>query len=203
GRREPPARDEAGAVHRRGRARPGGMGEIYRARDTRLDRVVALKVVAPGLVLDEPRRARFSREARAIARLQHPHICTVHGVGTDETPYLVLEHLDGTSLGERLARGSVPLAEAASWIEQVGRALEYAHGQGVVHRDLKPSNVMMTPSGAKLLDFGLATIAPPPGAGNEVPTMDAPVTATGVVLGTHGYMAPDSTSSSRAAASSA
>ena len=172
------------------------MGEVYRAIDTRLDRVVAIKVIAHGLQDDES-RGRFLREARAVARLQHPHICSVYDVGTGEPPYLVLEFLNGGSLADRLAEGATPLHEAASWIAQLGRALEYAHGQGVVHRDLKPSNVMITPSGVKLLDFGLAAIAPGPGDSDAV-TAAGHLTAAGNILGTPGYMAPEQAMGSRA-----
>jgi predicted ATPase len=174
----------------------GGMGEVYRAMDTRLDRVVAVKVIVAGLFDDEG-RARFLRESRAVARLQHPHICTVFDVGPADTPYLVLEFLQGQSLAERLAAGGVDWPEAAAWMLQLGRALEYAHSQGVVHRDLKPSNVMVTPSGAKLLDFGLAMVAPTPRE-LEAPTVAGHVTAAGVVLGTPGYMAPEQAAGSGA-----
>lgn len=170
------------------------MGEVYRARDTRLDRVVALKVVTPGDVsLDPDRLARFAREARAVARLQHPHICIVYDVGTDDTPYLVLEYLTGDTLAERLSAGPVPIDEAIAWIGQLGSALAYAHEQGVVHRDLKPSNVIITATGAKLLDFGLASVAAP---ADDTTMLGDHVTGTGVVMGTPGYLAPEQVTAS-------
>ena len=135
----------------------GGMGEVYRARDTRLDRTVALKVLPPDLTNDPAARQRFEREARAVAALSHPHICTLHDIGQqDGTDFLVMEYLDGETLAARLARGKLPLDQALHYGIQIADALAAAHKAGIVHRDLKPGNVMLTKSGAKLLDFGLA-----------------------------------------------
>ena len=130
----------------------GGMGEVYRARDTRLDRFVAIKVLSPELDIAARGRERFEREARAISRLSHPHICTVHDLGTAqvdgrEVPFLVLELLDGETLASRLARGPLPIDEALRDAIDIADALAAAHAQGIVHRDLKPSNVMVTRSG--------------------------------------------------------
>ena len=146
----------------------GGMGEVYRARDTRLDRFVAIKVLSPELDIAARGRERFEREARAISRLSHPHICTVHDLGTAqvdgrEVPFLVLELLDGETLASRLARGPLAIDEALRDAIDIADALAAAHAQGIVHRDLKPSNVMVTRSGVKLLDFGLAQLQAPAG----------------------------------------
>jgi eukaryotic-like serine/threonine-protein kinase len=135
----------------------GGMGEVYRARDTRLDRTVAIKVLNSQLVANAELRARFEREARIVSQLQHPHICVLHDVGSEgATEFLVMEFLEGESLSDRLKRGPLPQAELLKIAIQVADALEKAHRAGVVHRDLKPGNVMLTKLGAKLLDFGLA-----------------------------------------------
>lgn len=135
----------------------GGMGEVYRARDTRLDRTVAIKVLNSQLVANAELRARFEREARIVSQLQHPHICVLHDVGSDgTTEFLVMEYLEGESLADRLKRGPLPQAEPLKIAIQIADALEKAHRAGVVHRDLKPGNVMLTKLGAKLLDFGLA-----------------------------------------------
>ena len=143
----------------------GGMGEVYRARDTRLGRTVAIKVLLPSAAFgDASSRERFEREARAVAALNHPHICTLHDVGIvpetgDESvavQYLVMEYLDGETLADRLAKGPLPVDDALAYAVQIASALERAHREGIVHRDLKPRNIMLTSSGAKLLDFGLA-----------------------------------------------
>jgi eukaryotic-like serine/threonine-protein kinase len=175
----------------------GGMGEVYRARDTRLDRIVAVKVLASAFTSDEALRARFGREARAIAALGHPHICTLHDVGDQNGQvFLVMEYLDGKTLAERLKDGRLPLAQALEIGTQIAEALAAAHRQGIVHRDLKPGNVILTKSGAKLLDFGLARLA---GHG-ERPAIDdlasaatasAPLTGRGTIVGTLPYMAPE------------
>ena len=171
----------------------GGMGEAYRARDTRLRRDVAIKILA-GHLADRPElRERFEREARAIASLNHPHICTVHDVGhQDGTDYFVMELLDGETLAQRLRGGALPLSQVLQYGAEIGDALDKAHRKGVTHRDLKPGNIMLTKSGAKLLDFGLAKLG---GSATEHPgeqeTRDGPITAEGTLLGTMNYMAPE------------
>ena len=135
------------------------MGEVYKARDTRLDRRVAIKVLPTELSADPERRARFEREAKTIAGLNHPHICTLYDVGEhDGSTYLVMEHLQGETLADRLEKGPLPLDQALSVATEIADALAAAHRQGVIHRDLKPGNVMLTKAGAKLLDFGLAKL---------------------------------------------
>ena len=137
----------------------GGMGEVYKARDTRLDRTVAIKVLPPDVSGDPERRARFEREAKTVAALNHAHICVLHDVGDHEGQmFLVMEHLAGQTLAERLERGRLPLEQALTVATELAEALSAAHRQGVIHRDLKPANVMLTKSGAKLLDFGLAKL---------------------------------------------
>jgi serine/threonine protein kinase len=135
----------------------GGMGEVYRARDSRLDRDVAIKVLPPAASGDPERQARFTREARTISRLSHPNICALLDVGVDGgEAYLVMELIEGQTLADRLRQGPLPIDEAVAIGHDVAAALRAAHGYGIVHRDLKPGNVMLTRSGAKLLDFGLA-----------------------------------------------
>ncbi|MGA8492101.1 MAG: serine/threonine-protein kinase [Terriglobales bacterium] len=135
----------------------GGMGEVYRARDTRLDRIVAVKIIPDQLQADQDLRTRFEREARAISSLQHPHICTLFDVGhQDGTDYIVMEYLEGETLGDRLRIGPLPLDQALKIAIEIADALEKAHRNGIIHRDLKPGNIMLTKSGAKLMDFGLA-----------------------------------------------
>src|SRR5215470_13307598 len=137
----------------------GGMGEVYNARDTRLDRIVAIKVLREHLVNDPDRRARFDREARAISKLNHPNICALYDVGHDNgLDYIVIEYLDGQSLAERLRKGAVPIDQALAIGIAIASALDAAHRAGIVHRDLKPPNVMLTKGGAKLLDFGIARV---------------------------------------------
>jgi eukaryotic-like serine/threonine-protein kinase len=195
----------------------GGMGEVYRARDTRLNREVAVKIVSAAVSEDPERRSRFEREARTIAALTHPNICTLYDVGSQETAtgsgpaveYLVMELLAGETLAARLAKGPMEIAEALACAMQIAAALDAAHRAGVIHRDLKPGNVMLTRTGAgksgaphaKLLDFGLAKMLGPAAVGSEegaaarrVPpdvTRTAPVTAHGQILGTLPYMAPE------------
>jgi len=175
----------------------GGMGEVYRARDTRLDRTVALKVLPPEFASDPTLRARFEREARAISVLEHPHICTLHDVGEqDGQAYLVMEHLSGETLAERLKKGPLPLQQALEVAIQMAEALAAAHRHGIVHRDLKPGNVMLTKAGAKLLDFGLARLTaqgerPVVEDLTSSPTESAPLTGRGTILGTVPYMAPE------------
>ncbi len=171
----------------------GGMGEVYRARDTRLDRTVAIKVLPPDLTNDPAARQRLEREARAVAALSHPHICTLHDIGHQhETDFLVMEFLDGETLAARLARAKLPLDQALHYGIQIADALAAAHKAGIVHRDLKPGNVMLTKSGAKLLDFGLAK--PREQAlvtGQTATAWSEPLTGYGTILGTLQYMAPE------------
>ncbi|MDQ5871398.1 MAG: protein kinase [Acidobacteriota bacterium] len=173
----------------------GGMGEVYRARDTRLERTVAIKVLATHLSASPEVRQRFEREAKTISQLSHPHICALYDVGREaETDYLVMEYLEGQTLAERLAKGSLPLDQTLRYGVQIADALDKAHRQGIVHRDLKPGNVMITKSGVKLLDFGLAKVfaqASPTIDLTALPTQAAPVTREGTILGTIQYMAPE------------
>src|SRR5262249_5994639 len=135
----------------------GGMGEVYRARDTRLGRDVAIKVLPDHLSRSSDFRARFEREAKTISGLNHPHICTVHDVGREgDTEFLVMELIEGETLAHRLERGALPVTDVLRLGSQIADALDRAHKAGVVHRDLKPGNVMLTRLGAKLMDFGLA-----------------------------------------------
>lgn len=167
----------------------GGMGEVYRARDTRLDRVVAIKVLPPGLLTDEPARRRFRKEALALARLSHPNIAAVYDVGDQEgVDYLVMECVPGMSLAQKLKSGPLPAKEVASLGVQIASALEEAHEQGVVHRDLKPANIMVTPKGhAKVLDFGLAKLLAPAEAGDVTMSFEATRGPVGTLL----YMSPE------------
>jgi Tol biopolymer transport system component/tRNA A-37 threonylcarbamoyl transferase component Bud32 len=174
----------------------GGMGEVYRARDTRLDRTVAIKVLPDQFSQNPDLKQRFEREARAISSLNHPHICTLYDVGhQDGTDYLVMEYLEGESLAARLARGALPLRETLRVGMEVADALDKAHRGGIVHRDLKPGNIMLTKSGVKLLDFGLAKSAHTPVAvtafSDAVTSPASPATAQGTVLGTFQYMSPE------------
>ena len=179
----------------------GGMGEVYRAHDTRLDRTVAIKVLPEHVAADPDVRERFEREARTLAALSHPHICPVFDVGRHEgIDFLVMEHLEGETLADRLARiaGSknpaLRIEEMLRFAIQIADALDKAHRKGIVHRDLKPGNIMLTKSGAKLLDFGLAKMLPPAGAvaGMSIAaTVSRPLTGQGTILGTLHYMAPE------------
>ena len=172
----------------------GGMGEVYKARDTRLDRHVAIKVLSPDAATDPRGRARFAYEARAIARLSHPRICSVHEMGHhDGVDFLVMEYLEGETLAARLRRGPMPLAQALRTAVEIAEAVAAAHAQGVVHRDLKPGNVMLTSGGAKLLDFGLARLRPPAASGlsNSEPCIPQRETVPGLIAGTLPYMAPE------------
>ena len=172
----------------------GGTGEVYRATDTRLDRSVAVKVLTQQVAADPEAWERFEREARAVAALSHPHICTLHDIGTqDGTDYPVMELLGGESAAARLERCALPLDEALSIGIAIADALDAAHRQGIVHRDLTPGNVMLTPDGVKLLDFGLAKLAAggrEPGA-DEAATRTAALTGEGTILGTLHYMSPE------------
>jgi Tol biopolymer transport system component len=176
----------------------GGMGEVYRARDTRLDREVALKLLPAESVPSPEALKRFEREAQAISRLSHPHVCTLFDVGHEgATPYLVMELVEGESLLVRLARGPLPLADVLRYGAEIAAALDAAHRSGIVHRDLKPGNVMLTRSGIKLLDFGLARSvsaaveAPPDSYVHTLSSPAAALTSAGTVLGTLPYMAPE------------
>jgi Tol biopolymer transport system component len=165
----------------------GGMGEVWKARDTRLDRSVAVKFLPPELARNPQLKIRFDREARAISQLSHPHICTLFDVGDD---YLVMELLEGESLAERLAKGPLPVEDVFRYGAQIADALDRAHRAGIVHRDLKPANVMLTKSGAKLLDFGLAKTEEPV-VEMDGATEHRPLTREGTILGTFQYMAPE------------
>ncbi len=172
------------------------MGDVYRAKDTRLDRMVAIKVLPADFAADPQSRARFDREARAISQLTHPHICTLYDVGDEGgTPYLVMELLQGQTLAERLTKGALPLDEALTIAIDIADALSAAHKRGIVHRDLKPLNVMLTKTGAKLLDFGLAKAAAPAVAmsadSTQATAATAHLTSKGTILGTLHYMAPE------------
>jgi serine/threonine protein kinase len=182
----------------------GGMGEVYRARDTRLDRQVAIKVLAAHLSSSPELKQRLEREALAISSLNHPHICQLYDIGSqDGTNYLVMELLEGETLGERLRRGSLPLNEVLKTGAEVADALEVAHRASIVHRDLKPANVMLTKSGAKLMDFGLAKpFGMNPAASGAAPAFTAvatmtglspasPLTTAGSIVGTIQYMSPE------------
>ena len=141
----------------------GGMGEVYRARDMRLERMVAVKVLPSHLSSSVEVRQRFEREAKTISQITHPHICALYDVGREgDTEFLVMEYLEGESLADRLARGPLPTEQLLRYGIEIADALDKAHRQGIVHRDLKPGNVMLTKSGVKLLDFGLAKAMTPP-----------------------------------------
>jgi Tol biopolymer transport system component len=182
----------------------GGMGEVYRARDTRLDRIVAVKILPAHLSSGNEFKQRFEREARTISSLNHPHICQLFDVGRDgSTDYLVMEFLDGETLAERVRRGGLALNDLLKIAIDVAEALAVAHGAGIVHRDLKPGNIMLTKSGAKLMDFGLAkpALAGAPGSASAPllsaartmsgPTPASPLTTAGSIVGTIQYMSPE------------
>jgi Tol biopolymer transport system component len=171
------------------------MGEVWRGKDTRLDRSVAIKLLPSGFAQDDKRRQRFEREAKTISSLNHPHICTLFDVGHEaDAHFLVMELVEGESLADRLLKGALPLDQVVRVGSQVADALSAAHRQGIVHRDLKPGNVMLTKAGAKLLDFGLARSGVGLGVATgstELPTEAKPLTAEGTVVGTIQYMAPE------------
>jgi Tol biopolymer transport system component len=172
----------------------GGMGEVYRARDTRLGRLVAIKILPPAFTRDAERVARFEREARVLATLNHPNVGAIYGLeNADGALALVLELVDGETLGERIGRGRLPLAEAVGIAAQIARALEAAHAKGIIHRDLKPANIKIATTGdVKVLDFGLAKLGgDAPEAGAESPTATAGATRPGAILGTAAYMSPE------------
>src|SRR5262245_13593305 len=157
----------------------GGMGEVYRARDTRLNRSVALKVLPAAFALDPDRLSRFKREAQLLASLNHPHIAAIYGVEeSDEGGALVLEFVDGPTLADRLAKGRMPIDEALAVARQVADALGAAHEQGIIHRDLKPANIKLRPDGTvKVLDFGLAKALEPMGVAGPMVSQAPTVTA--------------------------
>jgi Tol biopolymer transport system component len=178
----------------------GGMGEVYRAKDTRLDRDVAVKVLPEHLATSEEIRQRFEREAKTISQFSHPHICALYDVGREgDVEYLVMEFLEGESLADRLGKGALPTEQVLRYGIEIADALDKAHRQGIVHRDLKPGNIMLTKSGVKLLDFGLAkplaTAGARPVSGASVMATEAqasqPLTERGTILGTFQYMAPE------------
>src|SRR3954471_5783821 len=177
----------------------GGMGEVYKARDTRLERTVAIKVLPQHLAADPQLRERFEREAKAVSSLQHPHICVLYDIGAqDGTDYLVMEYLEGETLADRLPKGPLPAEQTLRYATQIADALDRAHRAGIVHRDLKPANIMLTKSGAqstaKILDFGLAKGQAPAMAASAMTAMvtsTKPLTAEGSIVGTFQYMAPE------------
>ena len=185
----------------------GGMGEVYKARDTRLDRIVAIKVLPPHLAADPQFRERFDREARTISSLDHPHICALYDVGREHgVDFLVMQYLEGETLADRLKKGALGLDQALQYAIEIADALDKAHRKGITHRDLKPGNVMLTKAGTKLLDFGLAKAGGAGRAGgagqvvaqdfspaniSAVPTMPPTLTGQGTILGTFQYMAPE------------
>src|SRR6267143_983141 len=171
----------------------GGMGEVYRARDTRLDRTVAIKVLPAQFSSDPVRKQRFEREAKTISSLNHPHICVLFDVGQqDGTDFLVMECVEGETLASRLEKGPLPLDQVLKYGAQIADALDKAHRSGIVHRDLKPGNIMLTPAGAKLLDFGLAKPAAAlVSAATLTAVQAAPVTEEGTIVGTFQYMSPE------------
>src|SRR5579864_3139716 len=172
----------------------GGMGEVYRAKDTRLDRVVAVKVLPEHHSSSPQVRERFEREARAISSLSHPHICPLYDIGNqDGVDFLVMEYLEGETLAHRLKKGPLPPSQLTQYAIQIVDALDTAHKRGVIHRDLKPSNIMLTKTGAKLLDFGLAKVqvAEAVAGTTALPTQTSPLTGEGTILGTLQYMAPE------------
>ena len=170
----------------------GGMGEVYKATDTRLERTVAIKVLPAHVASDPERKSRFEREAKTVAALSHPHICPVFDVGREgETDFLVMEYLEGETLADRLSKGALPLDQALRYAIEIADALDKAHRQGVTHRDLKPANIMLTKAGAKLLDFGLAKLKPTGPQSDASTRLDDALTEQGTILGTFQYMAPE------------
>ena len=170
------------------------MGEVYRARDTRLERTVAIKILPAQVSNDQVRKQRFEREAKTISGLNHPNICTLHDVGSqDGVDYLVVECVEGETLSRRLEKGPLPPEQVLRYGAQVADALDKAHRAGIVHRDLKPANIMLTPTGAKLLDFGLAKPSAPLASMQTLTATAAssPITEQGTVMGTFQYMSPE------------
>src|SRR5215468_2576250 len=173
----------------------GGMGEVYRARDTRLERDVAIKVLPANLSGDSNLKQRLEREAKAVSKLTHPHICTLHDIGHQEgVDFLVMELVEGETLEHRLLKGPLPTEQAIRYAAQIAEALAKAHKLGITHRDLKPANIMLTKSGAKLMDFGLAkqsSTAPLAAALTEMTMEQSKLTGEGTIVGTFQYMAPE------------
>src|SRR6516165_8875687 len=172
----------------------GGMGEVYRARDTRLERTVAIKILPQEMSRDPLRKQRFEREAKTVSHLNHPHICVLHDVGSqDGLSYLVMECMEGETLAKRLEKGPLPLEQVLKYGAQIADALDKAHRAGIVHRDLKPGNIMLTAGGAKLLDFGLAkpAVTLTTAATLTIATPSSPVTEQGTIVGTFQYMSPE------------
>ncbi|MCI0447827.1 serine/threonine protein kinase, partial [bacterium] len=161
----------------------GGMGEVYKARDTRLDRIVAIKVLPPSVSEDSKLKMRFEREARTISNLSHPNICSLHDIGhQQDIDFLVMEYLEGETLANRIAKGPMSLEQVLQYGIQIADALDKAHHQKIIHRDLKPQNIMITKSGVKLLDFGLAkwNEAKTAGSESELATRDHSLTSAGL-----------------------
>src|SRR6202048_2036357 len=173
----------------------GGMGEVYRAHDTRLERTVAIKILRAQFSSDPVRQQRFEHEAKSISGLNHPHICVLHDIGSqDGMDYLVMECVEGETLAKRLEKGALPLEQVLNYGAQIADALDKAHRAGIVHRDLKPANIMLTVSGVKLLDFGLAKptgIGPLTNGATMTAVASSPVTEAGMVVGTFQYMSPE------------
>src|ERR1700687_597739 len=173
----------------------GGMGEVYRARDARLGRDVAVKVLPANLSSDPSLRQRLEREAKAVSKLSHPHICTLHDIGhQDGVDFLVMELVEGETLEQRVIKGPLPPEQTLRYAAQIADALAKAHKLGITHRDLKPSNVMLAKSGAKLMDFGLAKqsgVGPLAAALTEMTVEQAKLTSDGMIVGTFQYMAPE------------
>jgi eukaryotic-like serine/threonine-protein kinase len=173
----------------------GGMGEVFRARDTRLERTVAIKILPAQFSADPVRKQRFEREAKTISSLNHPNICTLHDIGSqDGVDYLVMECVEGETLAKRLEKGPLPLDQVLKFGAQIAEALDKAHRSGIVHRDLKPGNIMLTLTGAKLLDFGLAKPAVPLASLATLTgtaAKQSPATQEGTIVGTFQYMSPE------------
>ena len=170
------------------------MGEVYKAKDTRLDRIVAIKVLPAHLSQNAELKQRFEQEARAISSLNHPHICTLHDIGQEQgIDFMVMEYIEGETLAARLERGPLPLEQALEFAAQIADALDEAHRRGIVHRDLKPANVFLTKTGVKILDFGLAKLLERKEVSetSSVLTQQKPLTEHGAILGTFQYMAPE------------
>ena len=187
----------------------GGMGEVYSARDTRLDRTVAIKILPEHLSEKPEAHARFEREARAISSLNHPNICQLYDVGEQNgVRYIVMEYLQGETLADRLKKGPLPLEQLTHVGAEIGDGLQSAHRNGIVHRDLKPGNIMLTKGGAKVLDFGLAKAGAVAGSAHDLmvtlssPALSDPLTAEGSLVGTFQYMAPEQVEGKEATASS-